>query len=378
LSHGTPNVMNVSAYPTPMQMLFVQSAIDWVNEHETKTIVIVPEAWEFIPEGKGSPVKHSAVSLVRKGAAIGNYIWVDSQDMAGVDKVILRGCPVWLIGVQREANEIKRNLANIPASIARPTPAQIATLERGQFYVCHGSHATKTYVQPAWMGPIEANDIAVGARAMPSAAKRPNEREGTVKESEARALREENQRLKREAEELRRIIDHRAQHDHAPSSNDTAVADASRSGHRDNGNAGSTPAGAAVSLEQSLDNERLYQAIKQRLIDETPALLRVVAQKPELRVEIKRPVIDASPDSLRGRLAILIANGFFDKGVSGYAVQKEGERAAFTVSPGSLYPALNELAQLGFLSIEDPGAKKAKLYSAVPGMKVNIVELADA
>src|SRR5207247_2339227 len=36
------NVMDVSGYPVPMQMLFVQSAIDWVNAHTSHTVVIVP------------------------------------------------------------------------------------------------------------------------------------------------------------------------------------------------------------------------------------------------------------------------------------------------------------------------------------------------
>jgi hypothetical protein len=57
---------------------------------------------------------------------------------------------VWLIGVQREANEIKRNLANIPAGIKKPSAADIAGLKRGQFYACWGDHAVKTYVQPVW------------------------------------------------------------------------------------------------------------------------------------------------------------------------------------------------------------------------------------
>jgi hypothetical protein len=133
------NVMDVRESSTPMQMLFVQSALDYVNEHCRDTIVVIPEAWEFIPEGKGSPVKKSATALVRKGSGIGNRIWVDSQDMAGVDKVILRGCPVWLVGVQREANEIKRNLANIPPPTGRPKAGDVAMLERGQFFACFGT-----------------------------------------------------------------------------------------------------------------------------------------------------------------------------------------------------------------------------------------------
>lgn len=160
LQAGKLNVMNVSSYATPMQMLFVQSALDWINVKETGCIVVIPEAWEFIPEGKGSPVKASAIALVRKGSALGNHIWVDSQDMAGVDKTILRGCPVWCIGVQREANEIGRTLANIPAGIGHPSAADVARLRRGQFYACWGSHVVKTYVQPVWMAPALAQDVA--------------------------------------------------------------------------------------------------------------------------------------------------------------------------------------------------------------------------
>jgi hypothetical protein len=154
------NVMDISGSSTPMQMLFVQSAIDWVNAQARNTVVVVPEAWEFVPEGKGSPAKASAIALVRKGGGIGNHIWVDSQDMAGVDKTILRGCAVWLIGVQREANEIKRNLANIPAGIKRPSAADVATLARGQFYACWGQHALKVYVQPAWLATEQARAFA--------------------------------------------------------------------------------------------------------------------------------------------------------------------------------------------------------------------------
>lgn len=158
------NVMDLSGFNTAMQMLFVQSAIDWVNTREDGVTVIVPEAWEFIPQGKGSPVKASAESLIRKGAGLGNYLWTDAQDMAGVDNVVLRGSPVWLIGVQREANEIRRNLANIPADIARPTASEIARLGIGEFFACWGQTCIRTYVQPAWMDADEARAVARGER----------------------------------------------------------------------------------------------------------------------------------------------------------------------------------------------------------------------
>lgn len=156
------HVVDVESFPLPVQMLCVQSALDWVNDRERSVTVIVPEAWEMVPQGGGSPVKRAAIALARKGAAIGNFLWLDSQDLAGVDNEVLRGCTVWLLGVQREANEIKRVLANIPKGVARPTAADVALLERGQFFACWGKHCIRTYVQPEWMGADEARARARG------------------------------------------------------------------------------------------------------------------------------------------------------------------------------------------------------------------------
>ncbi|WP_454629703.1 hypothetical protein [Bradyrhizobium cenepequi] len=200
------NVMDLTEFATPMQMLFIQSALDWVNDNCRNTTVVIPEAWEFVPEGKGSPVKASAVTLVRKGAVLNNYIWLDSQDMAGVDKTILRGCTVWLVGVQREANEIKRNLLNIPAGIKRPKPEDISGLERGQFFACFDKTIAKVYVQPTWMDAATAATAATTGempeQAAPPAAPAPTQspapKEDEVDKATADALIAENDRLKGE------------------------------------------------------------------------------------------------------------------------------------------------------------------------------------
>lgn len=207
------NVMDVSDFTTPMQMLFIQSALDWVNAKCRNTTVVIPEAWEFVPQGKGSPVKKSAETLVRKGGGLGNFIWLDSQDMAGVDKMVMRACTVWLIGVQREPNEIKRNLASIPAGMKRPNAEDIALLERGQFFACFDRTVAKVYVQPAWMTMSQACGIATGQTSIddagnqpppasrskpaprPAAPKAAPAQEDEVDHATARALSEENARL---------------------------------------------------------------------------------------------------------------------------------------------------------------------------------------
>jgi hypothetical protein len=327
------NVMDLSHFSTPMQMLFVQSALDWINQHERDTIVIIPEAWEFVPEGKSSPVKASAISLVRKGAGLGNFIWVDSQDMAGVDKTILRGCTVWLIGVQREANEIKRNLANIPAGIQRPNAADIARLDKGQFYACWKDRTAKVYVAPAWMPESDAWNIATGRRKVDEFSPPPTQ-------------------------------------SRIPTAVEASPIVESTADHLANGRVDSAPTLAAQEhdLSESPDaaEEALYQRFKARLIKEAPELLRAIAQRPSIKIA-KHPVLSVSESSFQGRLAKLIADGFFDQAQTSKLVADELKRRHIAVSKAKVNAEADKLVKLGFL------IKHGDTYKAEPKMKSNVV-----
>jgi hypothetical protein len=352
------NVIDVSAYATPMQMLFIQSAIDWVNRQERHVVTIVPEAWEFIPEGKGSPVKASAVELVRKGAGIGNFIWVDSQDMAGVDKVILRGCTVWLIGVQREANEIKRNLSNIPAGIARPTAGQIARLEKGQFYACWRDNTVLTYVRPAWMSENQATAIAKGLLSVDRV--RPPAPAPKPEEPMSAGLEQKFDQLSGKFDQLIGALSGRSTA--APAANPLSAPPqevASRPADTE-----PLPAG----------EEALYQRFKARLIAELPSdpvVMQVVCSKPELRVEVERQVVTIDGSTLRGRIARLIADGWFDQPrTTGDLVAELGRRGydggqTININVGKEMKAFSEM---GFFTREN------KWYTLAAGMKVNVVE----
>lgn len=155
------NVMNLETMNVEMQHLVLRSSIEWMLNHgEPGSLVVIPEAWKFIPQGRGTPVKLAAESYIRQAAGIPNFLWLDSQDIAGIDKIILKSVPVWLLGVQRESNEIERTLAQIPAGIKKPSKADIATLGLGQFFTCWGTHIKKVYVQPEWMETNAAREFA--------------------------------------------------------------------------------------------------------------------------------------------------------------------------------------------------------------------------
>jgi hypothetical protein len=100
------NVMDLSGMRLETQHLVIASTIHYAFQNLDHIVVIVPEAWETLPQFKMTPVKWVAQQFIRKGAAIGNYLWLDSQDIGGIDKTPLRQCDNWLMGRMKEAHEV--------------------------------------------------------------------------------------------------------------------------------------------------------------------------------------------------------------------------------------------------------------------------------
>jgi hypothetical protein len=337
------NAMDLTDLSIEMQHLVIKSTLDWVLKHEKDTVVVVPEAWKFIPQGRGTPVKLAAEAYIRQGAALRNYLWLDSQDIAGIDKIILKSVPVWILGVQRETNEIKRTLDNIPAGTTKPSQAAIATLEVGQFFACWGRHCVATYAQPMWLTAAQAKDVALGKT--PSA--RPvSRKESEVTKEEAGALRAENADLKRRLLKLEGGPMVRALSDDTLR---TLV----------------KPEDRNIPL---VDIEFAYEQIVARLKREAPALLKVLAIKPEIEITVERRTISIDGSSLKGRIAQLIAEGFFDGGKSQSNARTELKRRGSEPNFGTLSREMASLHKDGFLVRESDDS-----YHAVEGMRVNIV-----
>jgi hypothetical protein len=157
------NIMNLEGFSEPIQSLIIQSVLDEVLAHQKGVIIVIPEAWKFIPQKYNNPCKRSVESFIRQGATNGNYIWIDSQDMAGVDKIPLKQISVWLLGYQTERNEVKHTLDQIalpPKS--KPSIDEIMTLRVGQFVISSYDGVRKAYVQPLWLSDDEARAAAMG------------------------------------------------------------------------------------------------------------------------------------------------------------------------------------------------------------------------
>ncbi len=432
---GGLNVMDLRDYEFPLQALVIRSVTDRIREHLDGTINIIPEAWKFAPKFRGSPVRLAAEEYVREAAAMKNFLWIDSQDLAGVADVLMRQVGVWLFGVQRATREIWRALEHMPEGLPakRPRPADIATLSKGQFYVCFGKEMHKVYVQPAWMTAAHAEAIARGEEDVESAREILKEYADEQKEKNAKPVhdglrkkaanvqrdggiaqadidsttgradrRDDQQRTIQTAsqskEESQTSSPREMSQHHEPPRTDT---DAGRDRQPAKPEAASASVAACDARpvaphddpeEEAIWKER-YEELKRDFEDfrnavardaaaangnRDPGILQVTAtrpvittaiEKPEVQVKVKRRVIEMDGSTIQGAIAILLSEGFFDETKTGAAVVTELRRRGLKFGDATPYNRLNEIAEMGFLTKEGKAS-----FRAIEGMKINIVE----
>jgi hypothetical protein len=341
------NVMDLSEYSTEMQSLAIASAMEEVYRRR-EVITVIPEAWEFLPQSRNTPVKMAGESLIRKGAAAHNFMWLDSQDITGVDKRILKQVGVWILGVQREVNEVEHTLSQmaVPKKL-KPQPEDVMQLRRGQFFVCYEDVLTRVYVLPSWMPrdvgfkiamalPAQAGDLMVKnaiAKYQPVKS-RHQEDENVDYKSAYEEAQQTIEELKARIEKLER------------NARGAVLTDAPRV---------TPPANEFVGG----NNDEVAMSIDVR--------------KPVIDVTKRRYVLETNDEDLIGRLALLLSEGFFDSPKKTEHINDEFRARGWASQLGRPQPKNLEMAKLaeyGFIRIVGQGS-----YQAVPGMKVNVKEV---
>lgn len=105
-----------------------------------------------------------------------------------------------------------------------------------------------------------------------------------------------------------------------------------------------------------------------RIIGDDPHVIALLASQPEIRVSVKSQVIELSDATLKGRVALLLSEGFFDSGATGYQVWQELQRRGNGSAKPNVYTACAELCSMGFLVKEANG--DSTNFVKVPGLKV--------
>lgn len=355
------NVMDLRDYPEELQLLVISSAVRWIHQHDKNVVTIVPEAWKFCPQGRNSPVKSEIRRLIREGAGLKNYIWVDSQDIAGVEKEILRACAVWLLGIQRESNEIERTLAQIPKGTNRPDAGDVPRLRLGEFFACWGEHVKKVYVQPAWMEPLKAMDIALGTPGSRESVQKPEKR---GEEMDFKTLYEQEKSGREFAEQ--RVATLEKQITELERKLEPYLSVAGQHAEKVEKQI-PKPSAREYTPQETFDNESLYQAIKKRLMEEAPALVRLLTFKPEIELKIERRVIQMSTESLDGNVAKLLHDGFFDEARGNAETVNELNRRGWKTIAPRMSDAFARFNKMGLLYNE------SGKYRAVEGAKKQVV-----
>jgi hypothetical protein len=418
------NVMDLREYATETQALVIRSVMEWVYQHEKNVRVIVPESQDFVPQGKNSPVKMACENLVRKAGANKNFMWLDSQDMAAVDKIMLRACSIVGCGVQTEGHEIDRTLASMFSPQLKPI--DIARLRIGEFFVrTPEARVSKVYVQPAWMdSELHAQAIARGEETVASARQMLRAFKNSRKEAEPSSpaplqlLQIQTQETEDEkpgrADHRTQGLDDRSETDGDSDENIRSAGAGAETGgdeemwrekyetlkaehrtlieahdalaarvreltegyegtlsrsaeamtkHRESQSA---PSGNGLSLTvPQLDY--IYQYTVAKAAHE-PGILDLLTRRPELRVTVQRQTVDMDDSTIVGRIARLLHEGYFKSPKNVPALQKELKRRGCDQPTTNIYKPINKLAEMGFLTVEAEG------YQEVPEMKVSIVK----
>ncbi len=157
------NVIDMEGWEPELQALVIASCMEEVGSKHRGVVVVVPEAWEFVPANRKTPVKLAAERIARMGAAVRNFLWLDSQNLMGVDANIRSQIGVWILGVQRYEHEVERTLKAIPLPASKkPRPHEVMNLRLGEFFVVTMKDVVKTYAQPTWLPDEVAIKVAKG------------------------------------------------------------------------------------------------------------------------------------------------------------------------------------------------------------------------
>lgn len=360
------SVMDLTGYSTSLQMLVISSVLQQVYERESGVVTIIPEAWEFVPQKRGSPVMRAAEALIRKAGAGGNFVWLDSQDIAGVHKDILKHCSVWVLGVQREENEVQRTLKNLYGlGKNKPKADDVRALGKGEFYACWGKEMKHVYVQPAWMDDDVARSVARRELAVENVFRAIVRVEEDDVEWKAKFETAERERLRLETEVGKLRDEPRAFREgtHAPAAAATPLAAAAK------------PVPVQTSAETRTKEDQaygpIYDYVLARLLNERPKLLVALTKVlPEIEVTVRREKLEMDSSTLDGRMAVLIADGFFDERRGNKDVLTELSLRGWPDAAPNVSKSFGRLVRMGFL--RDDGAGR---YKAVAGMKVNVLPL---
>ena len=133
LHHGI-NRMVINEFSLEAQQLIVKNAFeDALRRYKRNLIMVLDEAFKFLPQGYSSPATRSVMQVITQGAKTGLYTWISTQFLAVTDKDPLKACAIKFLGTQDHITEVKHSLDLIPEVRGRFSSDDIMMLKLGHW-----------------------------------------------------------------------------------------------------------------------------------------------------------------------------------------------------------------------------------------------------
>jgi hypothetical protein len=128
------NRMPINEFSLEAQQLIVKNAFeDALRFYKRKLILVIDEAFKFLPQGYSSAATRAVMNVITQGAKTGLYVWIATQFLAVTDKDPLKACAVKFLGTQDHITEVKHTLDLIPEARGKFSTDDIMKLKLGHW-----------------------------------------------------------------------------------------------------------------------------------------------------------------------------------------------------------------------------------------------------
>ena len=128
------NRMCINEFSLEAQQLIVRNAFeDALRFYKRKLILVIDEAFKFLPQDYSSPATRAVMNVITQGAKTGLYVWISTQFLAVTDKDPLKACAVKFLGTQDHITEVKHTLDLIPEARGKFKADDIMRLKLGHW-----------------------------------------------------------------------------------------------------------------------------------------------------------------------------------------------------------------------------------------------------
>jgi len=128
------NRMVINEFSSEAQQIVMKNSFeDALRIYRSRLILIVDEAFKFLPQNYSSAATRAIMEVITQGAKTGLYVWICTQFLAVTDKDPLKACAFKFLGTQDHKTEVKHTLDLVPEAKGKFTDDDVMKLKLGHW-----------------------------------------------------------------------------------------------------------------------------------------------------------------------------------------------------------------------------------------------------